>query len=139
MVTKLLLPQQLHTTVTGMNLPARFHYIATNDHSDSGDTGGTHWIWVLILLLKLTPIVLAIAGIIYRKTRGPKATPAPYAQTGPVIAPWQPPATQSAGGYTPASQAVAPWRPPAAGYPQPALAYPAAAPAPASYASGYYR
>ena len=49
---------------------------------------GPALLWlVLILLLKLTPILLAIAGIIYRKTRGPKATSTPYAPTGPVIAP----------------------------------------------------
>ncbi len=135
MVVTTLLPQQLHTTLADLSLPTRLHSV-TPGSTDDGDTSGFHWVWLLVLLLKLLPFVLAIAGIIYRKTRrGATNASSAYAPNGPIVAPWQPMPTQPSGGYVTQSQPVAPW--------QPAPAYsaaPALAPsAPLSYAPAPYR
>ena len=121
MVTTLL-PQQLHTTLASLNLPMRWHSVNPGS-TDDGGFSGIHWVWLLVLLLKLLPFVLAIAGIIYRKTRrGTDNASSAYTPNGPVIAPWQPIATQPSGGYGTHNPPVAPWQP-AAGYsPAPALA-----------------
>lgn len=152
MVATTFVPQGLHSALADMNLPTRLHPVASGDN---GDTGGIHWVGLAILLLKLLPFVLAIAGIIYRATRrGASTTSSTYAPNRPVAAPWQPAAIQTGGGYTPHSRPVAPWQPAASIAPpklqsppgtpwHPAAAYPAAsvlaASAPASYTPAHYR
>jgi hypothetical protein len=152
MVVATLLPQHPPSTLADLDLPASWHHAATGDNTDTA--GGFHWVGLLILLLKLLPFVLAIAGIIYRKTRrGAASTPSAYAPNRTVIAPWQPALTQPAGGYTPHSQPVAPWpsapstragrQSPSAAAWQAVPPYPAApalaASAPAPYEPALYR
>lgn len=141
-----LLPQQLNSTLAGMDLPARWHHAGAGGNDDNAS--GFHWVGLLILLLKLLPFVLAIAGIVYRKTRrGAAPTSSAFA---PIIAPW-PPVPAQPGEYTPHSPSVAPWQPatsasrqpPIGAAWQPAPDYPAApapaAPALVSYAPALYR
>ena len=110
MVIATLIPQQLNTTLAGMDLPTHLHHAATGDDDDTA--GGFHWVGLVILLLKLLPLVLAIAGYVYSKTRrGAASTSSTYAANRPVIAPWQPAPTQPPGGYIPHSRPVAPWQP----------------------------
>lgn len=153
MVDPTLLPQQLNSALAGMDLPTRWHHAATGDNDDNAS--GFHWVGLLILLLKLLPFALAIAGIIYRKTRrGAAPTSSAYAPNGPIIAPWPPLPAQASGEYTPHSPPVAPWQPvppatsasrqPSIGAAwQPAPNYPTApgpaAPALVSYAPALYR
>lgn len=152
MAVTTLLSQGLNSAFSDLNLPTRLRPVTPGDN---GDTGGIHWAGLVILLLKLLPFVLAIAGIIYRATRrGAGTASSTYAPNRAVTAPWQPAPAQPDGAYTPHSRPVAPWHPAESIAPpklqsptlatwQPAPVYPAAsalaASAPASYGPAHYR
>jgi len=112
MVVTTLLSQGLHySTLADMNLPTRWHNLADSYHNHP-DGDPIHWVGPVIALLKLgVPVVLAIAGIIYRATRRRSGTSDAHAPNKSVIAPWQPAPAQPGGGYTPHSRPVAPWQP----------------------------